>query len=65
MREHRNLTVYMGKPARGDSDDLGIKRTFRWTVKEKGFKAVDWVHMPHDRDKWWAVCEQGYKPLFS
>jgi hypothetical protein len=36
MREHRNIGVFMGKPKRGDSEDLGIMRTCRWSIKEKG-----------------------------
>jgi hypothetical protein len=40
------------------SEDLGINRAIRWTIKEKGWDGVGWIHMAHDRDKWWAVVSK-------
>jgi hypothetical protein len=59
IREHTVISGFSfgNLQERGISEDPDIKK-FRWTIKEKGWDDVDWIHMAHDRDKWWAIVSK-------
>jgi hypothetical protein len=39
----------LGRPRHRWEDDSRMDR------KEIGWEGVDWIHLTHDRDQWWAL----------
>jgi hypothetical protein len=34
-----------------------LKHNIRLAVRERGWDVVDWIHLAHNTDQWWAVVK--------
>ena len=39
-----------------------LEDNIKITVKDTGYEGVDWIHLAHDRYKWWAVVHTVMNP---
>jgi hypothetical protein len=59
MGQMRNAyKILVGKPE--EKRPLGrpwhrLEDNIKMDLREMGFEGVDWIHMAHDRDWWWAL----------
>jgi hypothetical protein len=45
----------LGRHRRRWKENIGI------CLMERGLETVDWIHLPQDRDQWWALVNKVMK----